>query len=217
LLDDGLQYLRLGRRLNVVLIDSTEPFGTGRLLPGGTLREPPSALRRAHYIFLTKSDGRPQDRLVERIRRYNKTAGIIECTHSPHYLQNIVTGERLPLDALDDAYIGVLCGIASPQSLVTSLTQLGANVGLRRYFNDHHRYRRREVLQFANWCIDRDLSMIVTTEKDAVRMPDLPALDVPIYFLRVEIEILSGADVWNRCISRICAPVPPLRLALSPL
>ncbi|HUF62493.1 MAG TPA: tetraacyldisaccharide 4'-kinase [Verrucomicrobiales bacterium] len=217
LLDDGLQYIRLGRRLNVVLVDSTEPFGTGRLLPGGTLREPPSGLRRAHYIFLTKCDGHPQDQLVDRIRRYNRTAGIIQCTHSPRYLQNVATGERLPLGALDDAYIGVMCGIASPRSLVTSLTQLGANVALRRYFNDHHRYRRREVQHFSELCIDRDLSMIVTTEKDAVRLPNLREHEVPIYFLRVEIEILSGDDVWERCISRICHPVLPRRLALDPI
>ncbi len=217
LLDDGLQYIRLGRRLNVVLVDSTQPFGTGRLLPGGTLREPPSGLRRAHYIFLTKCDGRPQDQLVNRIRRYNRTAGIIQCTHSPRYLQNVSTGERLPLGALAGAYIGVMCGIASPQSLVTTLTQLGANVALRRYFTDHHRYRRGEVRRFSDLCIDRDLSMIITTEKDAVRLPDLREPEVPIYFLRVEIEILSGGDVWERCISRICHPVLPIRLALDPV
>ena len=97
LLDDGLQYLRLKHRLDIVLVDRTAPFGTGHLLPRGTLREPATSLRRAHYIFVTKcARGEPNDDVIKAIRKYNQTAEIIECRHAPRYLQNAFSQERLP-------------------------------------------------------------------------------------------------------------------------
>ena len=97
LLDDGLQYLHLKHRLDIVLIDRQAPFGNEFLLPRGTLREPPRNLRRASYIFITKSTGEPNDELIARIRLYNRTAEIIECAHQPLYLQDVYTGAQLPL------------------------------------------------------------------------------------------------------------------------
>src|ERR1043166_7058874 len=109
LLDDGLQYLHLKHRLDIVLVDRQAPFGNEFLLPRGTLREPPRNLRRASYIFITKNTGESNEKLIERIRRYNRTAEIIECAHRPLYLQNIHTAERLMLEALRDAFLGSLC------------------------------------------------------------------------------------------------------------
>ena len=212
LLDDGLQYLHLKHRLDIVLVDRQQPFGNEFLLPRGTLREPPRNLRRASYIFITKNTGEPNDELIERIRRYNRTAEIIECAHRPLYLQNIYTGERLMLDRLRGAFIGSICAIAVPESFEAALKKLGANVNLGLRYIDHHYFTEGEIRGFINRCIRRDLSMIVTTEKDAVRMPRFPETDlkVPIYFMRVEIEILSGHESWEHCVARICKPQPML-------
>ena len=212
LLDDGLQYLHLKHRLDIVLVDRQQPFGNEFLLPRGTLREPPRNLRRASYIFITKNTGEPNDKLIERIRRYNRTAEIIECAHRPLYLQNIHTGERLMLDRLRGAFIGSICAIAVPESFEGALKNLGANVNLGLRFIDHHYFSENEIRSFINRCIRRDLSMIITTEKDAVRMPRLPQAEVkvPIYFMRVEIEILSGHESWEHCVARICKPQPML-------
>ena len=212
LLDDGLQYLHLKHRLDMVLVDRQAPFGNEFLLPRGTLRETPRNLRRASYIFITKNTGEPNDALVKRIRRYNRTAEVIECAHKPLYLQNVFTGEQLPLEALRDAFIGSLCAIAAPESFEGALTKLGAHVDLAKRYIDHHYYTEAELISFVNRCIRRDLAMIVTTEKDSVRMPRLPEaeLKVPIYFLRVEIEILSGHESWEHCVARICKPKPIL-------
>jgi tetraacyldisaccharide 4'-kinase len=207
LLDDGLQYLRLKHRLDIVLVDATAPFGTGHLLPRGTLREPATSLRRAHYIFLTKCrPGESNAGLIEKIRKFNRTAEIIECMHAPRYLQNVHSEERLPLEALKGAYVGTLSGIATPETFENLVARLGAHVEVRRRYTDHHRYTEQEVLGFVNHCVNRDLSMMVTTEKDAVRLPDIGKVDVPIYYLRVEIEILSGEENWRECIERICSP-----------
>jgi tetraacyldisaccharide 4'-kinase len=212
LLDDGLQYLHLKHRLDMVLVDRQAPFGNEFLLPRGTLRESPRNLRRASYIFITKNTGEPNDALIQRIRRYNRTAEIIECAHNPLYLQNVYTGERLPLERLRDTFIGSICGIAVPDSFEGGLKALGAHVDLAKQYIDHHYYTEAELRSFIGRCIRRDLAMIVTTEKDAVRMPRLPEAEVkvPIYFLRVEIEILSGHESWEHCVARICKPQPML-------
>jgi tetraacyldisaccharide 4'-kinase len=210
LLDDGLQYLHLKHRLDIVLIDRQAPFGNEFLLPRGTLREPPRNLRRASYVFITKSSGEPNDELIGRIRRYNRTAEIIECAHQPIHLQNVLTSERAPLERLRDTYIGSICGIAAPESFEGGLRKLGARIELAKRFIDHHRYTEAELLSFINRCVRRDVDMIVTTEKDAVRFPLLTKAEVPIYFLRVEIEILSGHESWEHCVARICQPQPML-------
>ena len=208
LLDDGFQYLHLKHRLDMVLVDRQAPFGNEFLLPRGTLRERPRNLRRASYIFITKNTGAPDSELMRRIRRYNRTAEVIECAHKPLHLQNVFTGEQLPLDTLRGMFVGSLCAIAAPESFEGALQKLGAHVDLAKRYIDHHYYTEAELISFVKRCIRRDLEMIVTTEKDSVRMPRLPEteLKVPIYFLRVEIEILSGHESWQDCVARICKP-----------
>jgi tetraacyldisaccharide 4'-kinase len=206
LLDDGLQYLHLKHRLDIVLVDRQAPFGNEHLLPRGTLREPPRNLRRASYIFITKCNGESNGELIQRIRQHNRTAEIIECTHKPLYLKHVYREERLPLDYLKGLYIGSLCGIAAPESFEDGLRKLGAKIELSRHFADHHRYAQKELTSFLQRCVRRDVNAVITTEKDAVRLPVLDNLEVPIYFLRVEIEILNGQETWEQCVQRICTP-----------
>ena len=215
LLDDGLQYIRLKHRLDVVLVDSQAPFGNEHLLPRGTLREPPPNLRRASYILITKCvPGVDNSALIERIRRYNRTAEIVECRHGPQYLQHVYNGERLPLGFLDGRYIGCLSAIAQPDSFEDGLRKLGAKIELSRHFADHHRFSEKEIAGFIRRCVNRDVDAILTTEKDCVRFPKIKDMELPIYFLRVEIDILNGHDSWQQCVDRFCKPqpvVPPER------
>jgi tetraacyldisaccharide 4'-kinase len=212
LLDDGLQYLHLKHRLDIVLVDRQAPFGNEYLLPRGTLREPPQNLRRASYIFITKCNGEPNDQLIHRIRQYNRTAEIIECAHRPLYLRHVYRNERLPLDYLNGLYVGSLSGIAAPESFEEGLQKLGAKIEISRHFADHHRYTEKELTSFLQRCLKRDVAAVVTTEKDAVRFPFIDPLPVPIYYLRVEIEILSGQETWEQCVQRICS-LPQLAAA----
>lgn len=208
ILDDGMQYLPLHRRFEICLVDRQAPFGNEHLLPRGTLREPPENLRRAQYIFLTKSEPEPDPDLIARIRQYNPVAGIIECTHAPRYLQNLYTGERLPLEWLNNRHIGVLSGIARPESFEEKLSRLGAHLHLTRRFADHHRFSETELGDFLTRCARRDLAAALTTEKDSVRFPHRPLrTDVPVLFLRVEIEIIRGQEVWDDLVARIQNPL----------
>ena len=217
ILDDGFQYLRLKHRLDIVLIDRQAPFGNEYLLPRGTLREPPDNLRRASYIFITKSAPDGNEELIKRIRKYNRTAEIIECTHKPLYLKHVYNGEKRPLDYLTDRYVGAISGIAAPESFENALSKLGAKVLVTKRYADHHYYSEREITHFLRRCVRRDLDAVITTEKDAVRFPKLEQLELPIYYLRVEIDILSGHGSWKQCVERICKPqpmVPPERFFL---
>lgn len=210
ILDDGLQYLRLNRRLEVVLVDRQAPFGNRHMLPRGTLREPPHGLQRATHIFLTKCTGEDNSELVEEIRQFNRTADIIECTHRTKHLRNLATGETKPLEFLAGLTIGSICGIAAPESFENALRAQGADLQLSKTYTDHHRYTDREIELFIRRCAKRNISAIITTEKDAVRIPRIISPEVPIYYLRVEIEILKGQDGWQKFLDRLITQPPVL-------
>jgi tetraacyldisaccharide 4'-kinase len=214
LLDDGMQYLDLAHGLDIVLVDAGSPFGTKALLPRGTLREPPKNLRRASYILLTKCNGRSNEELVARLRRFNRTAEIIECTHGPIHLENVFTHARQPLEFLIGKWVGAISAIAVPEAFEGSLEKLGARVEIHRRFSDHHRFSARDVEKFMQRCVERDMHLIVTTEKDAVRFPKPASIDVPVYFLRIEVAILKGQEIWDDLIHRICHPQPAFEFAL---
>jgi len=204
LLDDGFQYWKLrGRRMDVVLIDYQQPFGNEHLLPRGTLREPPSHLARANAIFITKSDGNTCP-LRQRIAQFNSNAGIIECVHHPLYFEDVFTGERFDLDLLRGKKIASLSGIAQPESFERSLVTLGGELVYSKRFADHHRFSQQEVLNVINRSKKRQAHAIITTQKDAVRFPKIDRRDLPIYFMRVEIKILSGAKDFHDCVQKIC-------------
>lgn len=204
LLDDGFQYWKLrGRRQDIVLIDRQQPFGNERLLPRGTLREPPSHLARASAVFITKSDGNTED-LRRRIAQLNPTAGIIECIHHPLYLEDVFTGKRVDIETLKGQKVASLSGIAQPESFEHSLVQLGAKLVYVKRFADHHRFTQQEILNVINRSKKRQAHTIITTQKDAVRFPKLDRRDLPIYFMRVEIKIVSGAKDFQDCVRKIC-------------
>ncbi len=204
ILDDGFQYRRLKHRVEIVLVDCTNPFSNGYVLPRGLLRESTANLRRADFIFVTKSTGKDAVALQAKIEAINPDAEISICTHRPKYLQNVYSGERKELSFLQDRTVGLVSGIASPDGFENEIRRLGAGMCYRKRFADHHRYTQQEIINIINKSKRNNASAIITTEKDAVRFPKIERQDVPIYFLRVEIELLSGVEDFNACISRIC-------------
>ena len=204
ILDDGFQYLQLKHQLDIVLVDKTNPFGYEHVLPRGLLREPVEQIRRARFIFITKSDGKGVEQLKERIRQYNTEAEIIECCHEARYLRNLFNAEEKPLSLLQGAKVAVISGIAVPEGFESEVEQRGATILLRRRYADHHRYSQQEIMDLINEAAEAGAEMIVTTEKDAVRFPRMPRRDIPVYYLRVDIEILSGEENFQECIRRIC-------------
>lgn len=203
-LDDGFQYRRLKHRVEIVLVDYTDPFSNGYVLPRGLLRESIKNIRRADFIFITKSTGRDSEKLKEQLHALNPRAEISECAHRPRYLQNVYTGERKPLTILQQGKVALVSGIAAPEGFEKEIKRLGATIVYLKRFADHHRYRQQEIIDIINKARRNQALAIITTEKDAVRFPKIERQDVPIFFLRVEIELLSGAEDFYACISRIC-------------
>ncbi len=205
-LDDGFQYLRLKGRLNLLLVDKTNPFGNGFTIPRGILREPVKHLQRASYIFLTKSNGRRDEELEALIRRHNPSAEFIECAHRPQYLQRVGNGERRPLEDLKGRSIACFSGIATPESFERFLTEGGARLVHLRRFLDHHRFTAEDLAEVYAESREAGAEFIVTTEKDAVRLTEASACPLPLYFLRLEIDILRGADDFQDAVGKICFP-----------
>jgi tetraacyldisaccharide 4'-kinase len=204
ILDDGFQYLTMKHRLDIVLVDRTNPFGNRRLLPRGILREPIRNIKRAGFIFITKSNGDGAAELKKTLRQYNPDAEICECRHSAKHVQDLYTKERKPLEFLRGLEVAAVSGIASPKGFEDELVRLGARVLYHKRYADHHRYTQQEIIDVINKGIQRGARVVITTEKDAVRFPMLERRDLPLYFLRVEIEMLSGADEFHAWINRIC-------------
>lgn len=204
ILDDGFQYLPLRGAVNLLLIDKTNPFGNESMLPRGILREPVSHMRRANYIFLTKSDGRTDMELMETIRQHHPDVDIIECSHTPKYLQAIHGFEQRPLGELKGRKITAFSGIAAPDSFEALLRGEGAQLVHVRRFLDHHRFDADEIASIYAEALEAGAEWVVTTEKDAVRLPLELQAPLPTYFLRLEIEILSGDRNFGKAVDHIC-------------
>ena len=203
ILDDGFQYQKLKHSIEVVLVDSTNPFGNGNMLPRGILREPVRHLKRADIIFLTKCRG-DVSAVVQEIRKYNKTAEIVECTHAPKSLKDVWSREEFPLTWLEGKTTCTLSGIASPKGFENSLRHLGAKVVWCERYADHHSYDSSEILYALNRTADMGADALVTTEKDAVRFPRFETSPVRCLYLRIAIEILRGRESFQDIINRIC-------------
>ena len=203
ILDDGFQYQKLKHSHDIVLVDKTNPFGNGNLLPRGVLRESAKNINRADFIFITKSDGK-SDALRARIRKLNRHAEIIECRHAPKRLRNVYAQVYEELTWLAGKKVVALSGIAVPQSFENFLAGYGAELTECVRYADHHRYATQEVINVINRAADLGCDALITTEKDAVRFPKLSSTAVPVYYLRIEIEMLKGAENFETAVRHIC-------------
>jgi tetraacyldisaccharide 4'-kinase len=210
-LDDGFQYLPLKGRLNLLLVDKTNPFGNGHMLPRGILREPVKHLKRASYVFLTKSNGRRDTELEALIQEHNPGVDVIECAHRPQYLQRL-GGEvgssdgRMPLAWLKGRKVVAFSGIATPESFEKFLRDLGALIMARERYLDHYRYAQEDIDGLFELAQRQGAECLVTTEKDAVRIDAAHGFPLPVYYLRLEIEIVQGAANFDEAVGRICFP-----------
>ncbi len=210
-LDDGFQYLPLKGSLNLLLVDKTNPFGNGHLLPRGILREPIKHLKRASYVFLTKSNGHRDMELERVIAEHNPNVDVIECAHRPQYLRRFgrvdsAPDARVPLTFLKGRRVLAFSGIATPESFEKFLRDLGALIVARERFLDHYRFGDEDLDELFAMAQREGAECLITTEKDAVRINEQRECPLPLYYLRLEIEILRGAADFDEAVSRLCFP-----------
>ena len=207
-LDDGFQHRRLGRELDIVMIDVTCPFGYGHLLPRGLLREPLKELRRAGVFVLSRCDqisDEHGDEIVARLGREGSDRGlkrekcIIRSRHEPKGLYNTAEKE-VPLEELSGRKVGAFCGIGNPESFLATLRKLGAEVAGREFFPDHGTYKSNDPDRLAKWGRERGADWLVTTQKDWVKLREIPGakgLD-NLYWLQVEMTLSQGREQLQR-------------------
>ncbi len=202
ILDDGFQHWRLYRDMDILLIDSINPFGNNKLLPSGILREPLSEIKRADIIVLTKtpllfsdyrsgiparvdSDLPDGPSLIDEIRKHNPDAPIYCSEHEPVSLRTL-SGKDLPLNVLSGKAALAFCGIGNPSSFKDTLLRMQAEVKEFIVFRDHHRYGNRDMERVRKIAGQCNAGWIVTTEKDIIRLKefDLPenVLSLSIHF-----------------------------------
>lgn len=188
ILDDGLQYYQLYRQVDVVLINAAEPFGYGRVMPRGALREPISGLKRAGVVVITNSDRVSQAQLESIGNRIAKIAPgklVVEASHRPVGLRTLA-GESLGLEWLNGKPVATACSIGAPGLFSDSVARLGAEVVRTFDFPDHHLWQPEEIRSIAEESASAGAEVIVTTEKDAVKMPEA---ELPVPILAVDIKM----------------------------
>jgi tetraacyldisaccharide 4'-kinase len=189
LLDDGFQHWALFRDKDIVLIDSSVPFGNRRMLPLGTLREPVKEIRRADIIVITKAD---RDRhqhttapdLIKEVTKYNPHAPIFFADHTPSAFV-AATGESLPLQQAKDKRVFAFCGIGNPDSFRETLLSADLQVTGFLAYRDHHRYSAGDMKSIKDNAERTGSEWIVTTEKDIMR---LRSLSMPENLVSLAIE-----------------------------
>ncbi len=192
LLDDGFQHLSLKRDLDIVLLDCRNPFGNGRLLPAGPLREPVSSLTRADALVLTHAETEE-----EAVRAKAQIGGLIpqtpifSCRHKMSGFRIGRDSALLSPNLLNGRRVAAFAGIARPQSFFHHLQDLDIKVCAAFAFPDHHRYSEKDMrMIFAGASANR-AEAVITTAKDAVRVPD----DFREAVVVSEMEIDFGSDI----------------------
>jgi tetraacyldisaccharide 4'-kinase len=196
LLDDGFQHWPIARTTDVVLVDYNDDLTKDHLLPAGRLREPLAALSRADWVVVTKVPESPDlDRLIQirsTIGRYAPQAQITSCRMSPYAVQCIGSGDSIiNPTALNGMKVLVFSGIARPQVFEAQLRDLGVTITSTLSFPDHHWYTQEDVakIQYEYQVTGADL--IITTEKDAVKLQPAFIKDLPVATLQQRIDWLG--------------------------
>jgi tetraacyldisaccharide 4'-kinase len=193
-LDDGFQHLPLKRDLDIVLVDAGNPFGNGKLFPAGILREPMNALERAHAVLITKTDNTLDvGTLKETIRRHTQ-ARIFTSRQVPVDLIDSRSADSKPLTDLRGSRVLALSGIARPDSFTGMLKSLGADIAAVCTYPDHFEYQRSDLAAVFRKAADERINLIITTEKDAIRLKKLHADGV--WALRIEQTVVEHEE-WE--------------------
>ncbi len=184
LLDDGMQYRRLRKDLEVVVVDEAAGFGNGRLLPRGPLREPATALARADLVWIRAGPERSFDFLgYPSVRARYVASGVV----APG-------GDQQPAGAVRGQRAYAFAAVARPQSVLRTLRELSVELVGSRFFPDHHRFTKAELDGLLREAKARNAEKLLTTEKDRVRLP----AGFPAWTVRLDVEILEGADALSK-------------------
>lgn len=220
ILDDGFQHRALFRNVDIVLLAGASPFGNGRLLPAGPLREPVRGLRRAHLVILTGTDDSaagcsPVPRHADLFSLTGcgvQEAGdmtVFRASHRPSALRRGEAGRTADPELLRGKRICAFSGIGAPERFRATLAALGADVAAFLPFPDHHRYGSADLTAIDERAGACRAEEIVTTEKDAVRLGAFPSFLEKILILEITIVVETGQrSLEDAVLERLAIPAP---------
>jgi tetraacyldisaccharide 4'-kinase len=206
-MDDGFQHRRLKRDLDIVAVDATCPFGYGRVLPAGMLREPTKALRRADAVVITRYDqatAEQVDKLERQIEQIAPDAAVAKAVHK-HPCAKANKGRMLSISELKDKLIFAFCGVGNPDAFMNRLREYELSVVGSKVYGDHHDYKHEDILDIYEQARSLGADLILSTEKDWVKSSLLAPRDEDIIFayLAVELEFVDGVDKIEALIDEV--------------
>jgi tetraacyldisaccharide 4'-kinase len=206
LMDDGFQHRRLARDLDIVTIDAAAPFGYGRLLPAGLLREPIAGLKRAHAVVLTRSDqvsGETLGQIEARIRQIRRDLVIARAIHAPVEARQS-DGPDISLGELKDKRVFAFCGLGNPGAFFATVRACGCVLAGSRAYNDHYAYADCDLADLCRTACSQGAGLLLTTQKDWTKIASLnrPVEPLPVAYLAIELQFTSGRNLLNTLIER---------------
>jgi tetraacyldisaccharide 4'-kinase len=198
-LDDGFQHLQLARDANIVLIDATNPFGGGRLLPAGRLRETPSALVRADMVVITRSSNSPE---IESAIQRETDAPIfyarpkLDAIHS--FSDGQIGGTVAP-SALGKLF--AFCAIGHPSAFLADLRDWGLEIAGHRFFPDHHRFTDSDDEEILGEANEAGATGLICTEKDLYNLHAIYYGKMPIFYCSISMRIDRENEFWKQVLT----------------
>ncbi len=197
ILDDGYQHIRLKRDVNILLVDGELGFGNRFIFPRGPLREPISGINRADIVLINKSPKKGSEELLFLIEKEKPGLPIFKSSYRPETLLSLEGGAEVDLDKLDGACVCALSAIADPSSFSSLLISLGAEVRMDAVFADHHSFVASDIKTVLKEAGQLEISMIVMTEKDAVKMEGIDIVsEIPIFYLAITLDMERHEDAF---------------------
>ena len=199
ILDDGFQHRKLYRDLDLVLIDGGNPFGNGNLIPSGSLREPPKAIKRGNLVVLTKITDRNEARKAEATIKNLTYSPVI---HSRHKLLSVVelkSNRQVTLESIQGKKTLAFCGIGNPESFYRQLEENRLRIVKKARFPDHYNYETLDLFTLEKEALKAGADYLATTAKDGLKISSDLQLKIPVLIFEIEVEIISGEEVlWKR-------------------
>jgi len=208
-LDDGFQHWRVRRDLDIVAIDTTNPFGNGAVLPRGILREPLSALKWAKVCVLTKADigadNIPQIRHI--IQERNPDAVIVETVHQPQCVYDLRSGEKFGVAHIGGRPAVLVSGIGSPFGFEQTVKNVGTDVRHHMVYPDHYCYTEKDIQDIIFQVERQGSACVLTTDKDAVKLRGLMTHvpeHIEVFVVTVKISVVKGEEDFRHAIRSVC-------------
>jgi len=199
IMDDGFQHRRLHRDIDIVTIDATCPFGYGRMLPAGLLREPITSLKRADAVIITRCDQIHEaklSKLEEKLQWVNPDMIIARSIHRP-VCAKLADGKEISIEQLKGRSVFAFCGIGNPQSFLGTIKNIGAELVGSKIYDDHYHYTDDDISDICAQAIQLGANLMLTTQKDWSRLPienRKSKIEMPLAYLAIELKFISGED-----------------------